>query len=191
MFPFLEDPNTNVRMYHSDEIIKYLWAQYGSEAKPPLNYRLAQYGFFEFLSLSLTTFCRPLMRFGILRIPSTLPKKPLELWACEASAPARRVREALSSLELPYYLRTTAIGSGKPMPSPVGRKRAWPSPLPENCFGLACYATAMQIYLRDPNTNAELGNAAAIVHYLEKTYKAGEGNEESWISYGGGLDKEE
>ncbi|PFH32494.1 glutathione s-transferase, n-terminal domain containing protein [Besnoitia besnoiti] len=186
MFPYLEDPNSGVRMYQSDEIIKYLWREYGSNARAPLNYRLAKVGFFEMISLPLTTFCRPMMTAGILRVPAEVPKKPLELWGCEASAPTRRVREILTSLELPYTLHTTAIGSGKTRPSPVGKTRSWPSAFPANCFGLACYASAIPTYLRDPNTDVELGNSAAIAQYLLDTYQKGDAPKETWLMYGKG-----
>ncbi|EPR57496.1 glutathione s-transferase, n-terminal domain containing protein [Toxoplasma gondii TgCatPRC2] len=184
MFPYLEDPNTDIRMYQSDEIIKYLWREYGASARAPLNYRLAKIGVIEMLSLPLTTFCRPMMTAGILRIPSELPKKPLELWGCEASAPSRRVREVLTSLELPYRLHTTAIGSGRMRPSPVGKTRSWPSAFPANCFGIACYASAVPTYLRDPNTDTEIGSSAAIVQYLLETYQRGAPPQETWMMYG-------
>lgn len=184
MFPYLEDPNTGVRMYQSDEIIKYLWREYGANARAPLNYRLAKLGFVEMVSLPLTTFCRPMMTSGILRIPSDVPKKPLELWGCEASSPSRRVREVLTSLELPYTLHTTALGSGRTRPSPVGQTRSWPSAFPANCFGLACYASAVPTYLRDPNTDTELGSSAAIVEYLLETYQKGVSPTETWLMYG-------
>lgn len=45
-------------MYNSDEIIKYLWSEYGVHAEAPWNYSLAKIGIIEMLALPLTTFCR-------------------------------------------------------------------------------------------------------------------------------------
>jgi len=39
-FPFLIDPNTGVAMYESNDINRYLWKEYGSEAAPFLFDRL-------------------------------------------------------------------------------------------------------------------------------------------------------
>ncbi|PHJ19108.1 glutathione s- n-terminal domain containing protein [Cystoisospora suis] len=187
MFPYFEDPNTGVKMYNSDEIIKYLWSEYGVHAEAPWNYSLAKIGIIEMLALPLTTFCRPMMWAGILRIPSEQPKKPLELWGCEASGSTRRVREVLSSLEIPYLLHTTAVNSGKTVPSPLGTVGRWFSGTPVGVFLtlLSSYtAPAFSTVLKDPNTNVELSGSSAIAQYLQETYQKGSPPKETWLMYG-------
>ncbi len=121
-FPFLVDENTGVKMYESDKIVAYLWKTYGEHAAPPLNERLANGGPWTFISLALASGFRiwdnkfglsrvPLCLFavvispiciGMLRTPSKMPEKPLELWGTESSPFCKIAREALCTLELPY-----------------------------------------------------------------------------------------
>lgn len=62
----LPSANTGVKMYNSDEIIKYLWSEYGVHAEAPWNYSLAKIGIVEMFALPLTTFCRkPLQIFAL------------------------------------------------------------------------------------------------------------------------------
>ncbi len=104
MFPYLIDPNTQKSMYESRDIIKYLWEEYGKELKRPFLYRLANKKFYFFMSSLLHSFLRPLPQMGILRTPSKLPDKLLELWSKEHDPKAKRIREALCTLEIPYIL---------------------------------------------------------------------------------------
>ena len=52
-----------------------------------------------------------LPRHGLLRTPSINPEKKLVLYSMESSPYCRIVREALSTLELPYVLKNCAHGS--------------------------------------------------------------------------------
>jgi glutathione S-transferase len=145
-FPFLIDPNTRRELYESDDIVAYLFAEYG-DGHVPLSLRL---GPLTDLSSFAASAARP--GFGGRYVPSRQPKKPLELWSFEASPFSRIVRERLCALELPYVLHNVAKGS----PSrPKFVKRSGKMMVP---------------YLVDPNTGTEMFESADIVAYLDRTY---------------------
>lgn len=145
MFPFLVDPNSERQMYESDEIVKYLAQTYGT-GEVPLGLRLGPLTTMRSVAASAL---RPTM--GRLR-PSREPKEPLELYSFEVSPYSRLVREALSSLELPYRLHN------------LGRGSAFRAEF------VARSGKMMVPYLVDPNENVEMFESAEIVRYLERTY---------------------
>lgn len=178
MFPYLEDPNTDVKMYQSDQIVEYLWREYGQAATPPLSYRLANWGPYRTLSLMLSSILRPMMDMGVLRTPSIRPQKMLELWGFESSPFVKRVREVLSSLELPYKMHVMPIGSAE-------KRRVVKA---AHSFRLSWLRKRMG-YCKfplffDPNTGVTMVESQAIVKYLKCTYKVGEGPDETWLEYG-------
>ena len=145
-FPYLIDPNTGKEMYESDDIVEYLFAEYG-DGPPPALFRSG-------IVNDLTSVLAGLPRLGAgtrYRRART-PEEPLELYSFEASPFCRIVREALCTLELPYLLHNVALGS-------EGRER----------FGERSGKT-MVPYLIDPNTGREMFESADIVRYLEETY---------------------
>lgn len=148
-FPYLIDPNTGKQMYESDDIVAYLYGEYAA-GPVPLALRL---GALTNLSCSLATVMRPFN--GLSRVPSRAPKQPLELWSFEASPFCRLVREALSSLELPYLLHNVGKGSRR---RDAFAKRTGKMMVP---------------YLADPNTAQEMFESADIVAYLHRTYGQG------------------
>ncbi|MEW6267708.1 MAG: glutathione S-transferase N-terminal domain-containing protein [Thermodesulfobacteriota bacterium] len=145
-FPWLVDPNTGREMYESDDIVRYLYAQYGDGGVP---------WYFALPPLTMATLVagsvwRPMA--GVWARPSRVPEQPLELWSFEASPYCRLVRERLCELELPYVLHNVAKGSPK---------RA----------AFVARSGKMQVpYLLDPNTGRALFESADIVSYLEETY---------------------
>jgi len=147
LFPFLVDPNNKREMYESDDIVTYLFAEYG-DGGVPLPLRL---GPLTDVSSMLASAARP--AFGARYTPARQPKQPLELWSFEASPYCRIVRERLCMLELPYVLHNVAKGS-------PGRdafvKRAGKMMVP---------------YLVDPNTKTAMFESADIVAYLDRTYR--------------------
>ncbi|KAL8446473.1 hypothetical protein Emed_004927 [Eimeria media] len=157
-FPYLDDPNTGTQLYESGRIIEYLWKEYGAEAKAPLNYQVATFLPIEIVTHLLACCCRPLMSCGMLRAPSKKPEAPLELFGCEASPCARRVREALCCLELPYVVHV----SGKPETGRVSGdvKKNGGSFITPMC-------EALGVTLLDPNTKVELSQISEIVSYLK------------------------
>lgn len=145
MFPYLIDPNTGHEMYESDDIVAYLYAEYG-EGDPPAT----QVGIFPLLTGSIASMFRA--GRGSQASPSIAPGKPLELWSFEASPFCRIVRERLTELELPYLLHNVGRGS-------AGRD------------AFLARAGKIQVpYLADPNTGQELFESADIVAYLDRTY---------------------
>jgi glutathione S-transferase len=144
-FPYLIDPNTGRELYESDDIVDYLYAEYGDGAAAP-----RPKGMFPVVSGSLASLVRA--RRGTFAAPSRAPAEPLELWSFEASPFCRLVRERLCELELPYLLHNVGKGSAK--------REAF-----ETRFG------RMQVpYLLDPNTGKGLYESAEIVAYLDATY---------------------
>ena len=146
-FPYLVDPNTETRMYESDDIVAYLFKTYGGRA-PGLLVR----GPLATVSSSVASAFRP--TGGTHARPSKRPSKPLELWSFEASPFCRIAREALCELELPYRLHN------------VGKNGAGRTAFVERSGKM------MVPYLVDPNTQREMFESADITAYLNATYGA-------------------
>jgi glutathione S-transferase len=166
-FPFLVDPNTGRQLYESADIIAYLFETYGRRPVP-LAWRLRVPNLAGSVAASAWR-----LRAGTQARPSRAPEKPLELYSLEASPFARRARETLCELELPYHLRN------------VGRTQAWeyiPPPVrdrlplslePQSENRRAFQARAGRVmvpYLIDPNTGTELFESREIRRYLVDTY---------------------
>lgn len=149
MFPYLIDPNTDRAMYESDDIVAYLFRHYGRGSQPILS----GLGPVNTASSFLASAYRPSM--GRALIPSKAPAKPLELWSFEASPYCRIVREALTSLEIPYLLHN--VGKGSPKRDEFVKRSG----------------KMMVPYLADPNTGREMFESAEIVDYLMTTYAKG------------------
>ena len=145
-FPYLVDPNTGKEMYESDDIVRYLFQQYGGQSVPTL---LAA-GPFTDATAMLASAWRP--GFGARVRASRAPEQPLELYSFEASPFCRMVREVLCSLELPYLLHNVAKGSPR---RPAFIERSGRMQVP---------------WLFDPNSDVALFESADIVRYLEETY---------------------
>jgi glutathione S-transferase len=147
-FPFLRDPNTGEKMYESDDIVRYLFAQYGNGPVPFLYAGGPAY----LLSSSLGIPLRGTK--GMRYTPARKPAQPLELFSFEASPYCRIVREVLCSLEIPYVLRNVAKGS------------------PSRAVFVERSGRMMVPYLVDPNTGTEMFESADIKRYLQTTYAA-------------------
>jgi glutathione S-transferase len=145
-FPYLVDPNTGVEMYESDDIVRYLFAQYGSGKVSTL----LRMGPLNDIAAVLSGV--PRGRAGSFVTSSREPEQPLELASFEASPFCRIVRESLCSLEIPYVLRNVAKGS----PSrDEFEKRSGKMMVP---------------WLSDPNTGTEIFESQEIVEYLHGRY---------------------
>ncbi len=145
MFPFFFDPNTDIEMYESAEIVSYLYARYGS-GKPPL---LGQSPL-SIASGALASATRATR--GSRVAPSSPPEELLTLYSFEASPYCRIVREALCELEIPYHLINLA-------------KRS-----PSRDKFVARSGKMMVPFLIDPNTGEEMFESEDIVRYLRATY---------------------
>lgn len=147
-FPFLVDPNTGTSMLESNDIVRYLATTYG-DGVVPLGLR-----FGPLTSVSSAVGSAFRLGRGRAARPSRQPKELLELWSFEASPYCRLVREALTTLEIPYVLHNVAKGSAK--------RKAFVE-----------RSGKMQVpYLVDPNSGKEMFESAEIVAYLESTYGA-------------------
>lgn len=144
--PFLIDPNEGVSLLESDAIVKHLYRCYGDGQVPALlSPRVARLG------SVLASFARPGAAGRRMR-PSRAPAAPLELWSFEASPYCRLVREALSSLELPYVLHNVAKKS------------------PRRAAFIARSGKMQVPWLHDPSSGVSLFESEAIVSYLEREY---------------------
>jgi glutathione S-transferase len=168
MFPFMVDPNTGTSMYESAAIIDYLWETYGDAPSAPWFISSAG-AVWNLVLLGLVTMFRPLFHFGILRVPSRAPERPLELWGAEGYVDSRPAQESLCSLELPYRYHLVPIGapSAKWDALAAAGGSFWRLPL-----------------LVDPNEgHKKVSGGTAIAEYLEATYKTGEAVAESAADY--------
>lgn len=146
--PFLVDPNTGTEILESSDIVRHLATTYG-DGTVPLGLR---FGPITNAASIASSIFRP--GKGRAARPSRRPEKMLELWSFEASPYCRLVREALSSLEIPYVLHNVAKKSA--------RRAAF-----------VARSGKMQVpYLVDPNTDRAMFESADIVRYLESTYGA-------------------
>ena len=146
LFPYLVDPNSGKAMYESDDIVAYLFSEYG-DGRVPLALGA---GVLTDASSMLAGLAR--LGRGAFYRRARRPAELLELYSFEASPFCRIVREALSNLELAYRLYNVARGSA--------RREAF----------AARSGRMMVPWLADPNTGVELFESAEIAAYLERTY---------------------
>jgi len=171
--PFLVDMNKGVTMYESSEILNHIYKEYGpGESHIPT---LLQSGFIGTGSSRLATLMRALPWHGLFQykgddktsMKTLVPgsdahtidvyhppvDKPIHLYSFEGSPYCRLVREALDSLEIPYYLHNVARGS----------------PRREEFVKLS---GKMQVpFINDENTGTKMFESEDIIEYLYKTYK--------------------
>ena len=165
-FPYLVDPNTGESMYESDAIIEYLYQRYGGRAAPSRLLRP--------FDVTSSVLCgMPRLRAGSQARPSKAPRRPLELFSFESSPYARRVRELLCELELPYLLRSTGKARWQDLGPPGLRAMLFPALRVEgrNRVELLKRAGKVQVpYLADPNRGTAMFESDAIREYLLATY---------------------
>ena len=150
MVPYLIDPNTGIEMYESNDIVAYLYATYG-DGNVPTMMRLGPLN--SALSFAATAL-RP-TRGLIVRSGAAEPAELLELWSMESSPWCRKVREAMTTLDLRYILHNVPKGA----PSRAE---------------LEARGGKVQVpYLHDPNTPVGMYKSDDIVAYLFETYGAG------------------
>ncbi len=166
-FPLLVDPNTDVTMYESLDIIAYLFDTYGKRPMP-LKWRA---GAVQQVGSAVTGIARGLQ--GLRARPSKAPARPLELYSFESSPFARPVRDLLCEMEIPYVLRSagrTQVSDW--VPPPVrDTLNLGSEPDQHNRKVLLERAGRVSIpYLVDPNTGVEMAESDDIIHYLTETY---------------------
>lgn len=145
-FPYMVDPNTGKSMYESDDIVKYLFSNYG-DGQVPWGLSL---GLLTALSCGLALI--PRLGAGSRYKKSNLPKQPLEFWGYELSPFCKIVREKLVSLEIPFVQHTTSRGSSKRQ------------------LLVDKYGKFAVPYLEDPNQKVAMFESSDIIKYLDETY---------------------
>ncbi|KAL0042144.1 hypothetical protein WJX77_004492 [Trebouxia sp. C0004] len=145
-FPYMVDPNTRQQMGESDDIINYLYNEYG-DGNVPLLLKLG-----PLTAISNTLALLPRINRGISYRKSKLPKKPVDLWAYEASPFCKLAREVLVELEIPHIYHSVARNSPKRQEL-IDKWDVFQVP-----------------YIEDPNTGVAMFETPQIIEYLEKTY---------------------
>jgi glutathione S-transferase len=169
LFPFLVDPNTGRHLYESADIALYLFETYGQRPLPR-GWRLRSA---NVLSSGVASAYRG--RAGARVKPSRPPDEPLELYSFESSPFARRVREVLCELELPYLLHNVGRTQASESLPPGLRDRLGLGVTAESASRQAFEARAGRVlvpYLVDPNTEVAMFESGAICRYLRATYGA-------------------
>lgn len=141
-FPYLVDPNNDVAMFESADIIKYLFSTYGAR-RTPLRWQLVE---LQRLGSVLSAMPRP--GLGQRVKPSRVPEQPLELYSFEANPFARLVRDLLCELEIAYILRSCGY--------------RWRNQDHSGKVSLP--------FLIDPNAGIERAGVEQILDYLKVTY---------------------
>jgi glutathione S-transferase len=146
--PFLVDRSHRVSLGGSENIVRYLAANYGE----PTAARRLRGNALTVLSSRIASG----LRGGELRYnrPKRRPELPLELWNYEASPYCRMVRERLDQLGIGYVSHNIARHSTK---RAAFRQR----------FGRMQFP-----YMLDPNTNVGMFESLEILRYLHNTYEA-------------------
>jgi len=147
-FPYMVDPNTETKMFESDDIIDYLYDNYGPGKERVSS--LLKAGALTVLTAGFGL--APRMGAGSKYKPATMPEKPITVYSYEASPFCKLVREKLVELELPHLMKSS--GRGSPKRQELFDKRGrFQAP-----------------YIEDPNTGIAMFESSAIVKYLEETY---------------------
>jgi glutathione S-transferase len=146
-FPFLLDDSAGVAIYESEAIIDHLWRSY-LRPRPRAGRWLSPLNTAGSISAALF---RP-MRGGEVRGPGRRPEQLLVLYSFEASPYCRKVREALSELDIDHHVRNVAKGSAR-RPELVARG-----------------GKMMVPFLIDPNTDVAMYESDEIVAYLWSQY---------------------
>jgi glutathione S-transferase len=148
MVPYLLDPTTGVGLYESDQIVRYLYEHYGG-GRVPLLQRL---GPLNTVLSCVATALRPTRGSRVVSPLRQYPAALLVLYSRESNPLCRRVREALTELDLAYVCKNVPRGSPArdELAAGNGQQRV---PL-----------------LIDPNTRETRNEADTIIAYLYRTY---------------------
>lgn len=145
-FPLMRDSNTGTVLQESDDIVKYLYTEYGN-GKVPISLNLGPL-------TTATALCAQLFRGtkGAYASPNTQPAQPLHIWAYEASPFCLQVKEVLTELEISHVYHSAARNSPK-------------RPDFEAKWGVMQFP-----YIEDVNTKIAMYETPEILQYLKNTY---------------------
>lgn len=165
--PYLVDPNTDIEMYESLDIVAYLYETYGQ--KPlPLKWRAGGLQVFGSMLASAPAVAR-----GLQAKTGHLPELMLELYSFESSPYARPVRELLCQLEIPYTVRNCGRSELTDWLLPPIREAlniSPDSPIDNRQYLLDNYGKVSIPFLYDPNSESGLFESADIQEYLLEQY---------------------
>jgi len=151
--PYLVDPNTRTALYESEDIIRYLNTTYGGGERAGWRFPVPA---FVDDAVSMLASAMRLGRGASVR--AGRPREglaPLTLYNMEGSPYCRKVREALSELDLAHVVRN--VPKGSPKRTELMRRGG-----------------KIQVpYLVDPNTGRELYESNDIIAYLQTEYAGG------------------
>ena len=167
-FPFLIDPNTEMALFESKDIIEYLFKTYSEAGEVPFKWQFTNLNTVGSQFTSLTRLGQ-----GSRKKASRPPEKLLELYSFESSPFARLVREELCELEIPYIVRNAGRTQVSEWVLPKVRDALGIEPESdiENRKVLQELTGKMAIpYLIDPNTETAMYDSEKIVEYLRETY---------------------
>eukprot|EP01084_Bolivina_argentea_P231641 390580_1 len=173
-FPVLIDENYGddgpLILLNSKQIIRYLYDEYGNNVKKNINEKVRYYIANHAISIFIYKYfylglLRSLPKHGMRRYGNTVkPNNYLELWSYEASPFCIKVREVLSSLEIPYVLKNVAVGSKqKRQEFKIRFGKKYPK------WRQSLHLIQVPL-LVDPNTEKEIFESEDIKKYLMKTY---------------------
>jgi glutathione S-transferase len=172
-FPLLVDQNTGVTLQESQDIIDYLFKNYGKTGRTPAKWqRLPKQPMIGML-VSGARWMRG-VKADQGNSERNAPAVMLELWSFEASPYTRLVRERLCELEIPFVVHNVAKERWQDMGPAVLRLK--PGPYVPVAGGkrekeLANMQGHLQVpYLVDANTGVQMFESKDIIEYLNRTY---------------------
>jgi glutathione S-transferase len=145
-FPLMRDQNTGKVLQESDDIVNYLFKEYGN-GKVPISLKL---GPLTTGSAIVGSLVRGLA--GGYSKPNKQPAKPLDIWGYEASPFCLQVRELLTELEISHVYHNAARNSPK-------------RPEFEAKWGVMQFP-----YIEDANTKIAMYETPEILAYLKQNY---------------------
>lgn len=177
-FPFFVDENTGEKLYESQDIIQYLFKNYGKSGKTPKKYT-------HYPKLPLVAFAGTLINgargvwINKKIINRSAPEQLVQLWGFEASPYTRVVRGVLTELEIPFVFHNVAKERWKDQGPSIlrlkpGKYEALKGGKREKIVSvMGRVKKDIQVpYFEDPNTGAKIFESEAIINYLQRKYGA-------------------
>ncbi len=173
MFPLLVDQNTGIKLQESQDIIDYLFKEYGQTGRTPAKWQRLP----KLATIGMLVTGAQLLR-GLKadkgNSKKNVPAVMLDLWSFEASPFTRLVRERLCELEIPFIVHNVAKERWQDMGPALLRLK--PGPYVPVAGGkrekeLPKMQGRLQVpYLVDANTGIQMFESKDIIEYLNRTY---------------------
>lgn len=170
--PVIIDENTGLQLVGVQQIVDYLFKQYGYNGKTPSKWQHLVEQPFSGKLVNLSSAFRG-RKANPANAGKARPLQMLQLWSFEASPFSRLVREKLCELELPYVLHNVAKERWQDQgPAALRLKPGKYAPMPGGKRSREILINhKMQVpYLIDPNTGVSMYESKDILQYLDHTY---------------------